>query len=141
MDRQGSEKRVRVAAAVIKRDGKILAARRKEGEGFARMWEFPGGKLEPGESLEECLRRELREELDVAADVGELLFISLHDYDSLKVEIHAFSVCRLEGEPKLRAHEEMAWIEPREFGRYPFLEADIPILKHIAERFESLCSV
>ena len=80
-----------VTAAVIDRDGRFLVTRRQQGVHLEGYWEFPGGKCDAGESLEACLARELREELDVEARVGEEVFVTTHAYPERSVELHFFT--------------------------------------------------
>jgi mutator protein MutT len=124
---------VRVTAAVIERDGKILITRRKKGGPFGQLWEFPGGKVEPGESCEECLKRELREELGIEARVGPYLCSSKHDYGHLKVELLAYRIENYSGTMRLTDHDEARWVTPEELHRFEFPEADRPILEKLQE--------
>lgn len=124
-----------VTAGLILRAGKILLARRRDGE-LAGCWEFPGGKREPGESLEACLVRELREELglDVAV-IGPFMSVT-HAYPTRTVRLHAFD-CRSEvGEAVPRDHDAVAWVEPAKLLDYRLAPADIPIAARLAEASE-----
>lgn len=123
----------RVTAAVIQREGKILIARRKGGDRFGGLWEFPGGKVEADESPEECLRRELREELGVEAEVRELLVASRYDYGDFDVELLAYRVDVLAEDFYLNDHDEIRWVLPQELKQYAFPEADAPIVSLLAE--------
>ena len=87
-----------VLAGVIERDGKLLVTRRLEGTHLSGYWEFPGGKCEPGEAHESCLEREILEELNVAAEVGEEILVTEHAYATRTVRLH-FRWCRIQGEP------------------------------------------
>ncbi len=123
----------KVTAAVIERDGRILIARRGKGSHLEGKWEFPGGKIEPGESPEECLRRELREEFGVEAEVGEFICASPHDYGHVAIELLAYRVDRVEGDFRLNSHAEIAWVRPEEMSAYDFAEADRPIAARLTE--------
>lgn len=123
----------RVTAAIIERDGRILIARRRAGDRFGGLWEFPGGKIQSGESPEECLRRELREELGVEAEVRESLATSKYDYGDFKVELLAFRVDLLTQDFRLHDHDEIRWVLPEELNQYAFPEADAPIVRRLAE--------
>lgn len=123
----------RVTAAVIERDGKILIARRKAGDRFGGLWEFPGGKIEAGESPKQCLRRELREELGVEAEVEEFLAASRYDYGDFEVELLAFRVALLGEVFRLNDHDEIRWVRPEDLRHYAFPEADAPIVRRLAE--------
>jgi 8-oxo-dGTP diphosphatase len=126
-------RRVRVVAAVVRRGGRILATRRLPGGPLGGMWEFPGGKVEPGEDEAAALARELREELGCDARVGELLFRHDHDYPHLHVEL-AFYACELDPAAELRCLgvAEVAWVEPGALGALDFCPADRPILGRLA---------
>jgi mutator protein MutT len=121
-----------VTAAVVERDGLILITRRQTGVHLEGHWEFPGGKCDPGESLEACLRRELREELAVDSEVGQLLLTTTHDYDDRRVELHFF-LCTVAGDPVPQLGQQMRWVDRRELDALPFPPADaelIALLKH-----------
>jgi 8-oxo-dGTP diphosphatase len=126
-------KRVQVVAAVVWRGGRILATRRLPGGPLGGLWEFPGGKVEPGESEPAALARELREELGCAARVGELLFRHDHDYPHVHVDL-AFYRCELEpgAEPRCLGVAEIAWVEPGELAGLEFCPADRPVLGRLA---------
>jgi 8-oxo-dGTP diphosphatase len=117
---------IRVAAAVVWRDGRVLMTRRPPGGPLGLKWEFPGGKLEPGEEPEQALVRELREELGVAAVTQGTLAVETHEYDhGLSVELH-FVLCELESlefEPSPEVHE-VRWNRPSEVDPAEVLDAD-----------------
>jgi 8-oxo-dGTP diphosphatase len=119
---------IEVAAALIERDGRILIAKRPEGAHLAGLWEFPGGKREPGESFEACLAREVREELDVGVAVGEEVRHVRHAYPDRTVEIRFFRCRVVEGEPRAVQVADVAWVPPGELARYPFPPADAEIV-------------
>lgn len=105
-----SPMRVVVVAGVAEDDqGRLLVTRRLEGTHLAGLWEFPGGKCEPGESHEACLRRELNEELGVDADVGGEILATEHAYPDRLITLH-FRWCRLKGEPRPQLGQELRWI-------------------------------
>jgi len=116
------------------KDGKILIARRKEGTRFANKWEFPGGRVEVNESPEECLKRELREELGIETEVGEFICSSRYDYGDFEVELLAYRVAHLSGEFRLNDHDEIRWALPLELKDYDFPEADAPIVKELMQK-------
>lgn len=123
-----------VAAAIIVRNGKIFIAQRPEGKSLAHHWEFPGGKLEEGETLPQCLKRELREELNIDADVGEYFMISTYDYEFGTIALNAFWVTvKGNGEVKSNEHENTAWVSPQELDNYKFAPADMPIVAKLKE--------
>jgi 8-oxo-dGTP diphosphatase len=122
-----------VAAAVIERDGRYLITRRQPGVHLAGHWEFPGGKCEPDETLHACLRRELREELNVDVTVGDVLLTTTHDYPGRRVELH-FVRCRLEGEPAPQLGQEMRWTPREELNALEFPAADAELIRILTER-------
>jgi 8-oxo-dGTP diphosphatase len=125
--------RVLVVAAVIRRGDALLVTRRPDRPGRPGQWEFPGGKVEPGESEPDALRRELREELGCDAAVGALLLRHAHRYPDLDVEL-AFYGCTLApgAEPSAIGVAEIAWAREGTLASYDFLEADRAVLDDIA---------
>ena len=117
-----------VTAAVIKRDGRYLVTRRIKGQHLAGMWEFPGGKREPGETLEASLIREIQEELGADAVVREVLLTARHDYDTRSVELHFFA-CDLTSEPQPRLGQEIRWVTPAELATLEFPPADAELIE------------
>jgi mutator protein MutT len=112
-----------VAAAVIEDRGRFFVTRRQKGVHLEGLWEFPGGKCDPGESLEDCLRRELKEELGVDATIGDELFSVTHDYPDRRVELHFLS-CALDRPPEPLLGQEMRWIARRDLDSLRFPPAD-----------------
>ncbi len=127
---------VKVTAAVIEKDDKILIAKRKKGGRLPSKWEFPGGKLEVGETPKECLRRELLEEFGIDTRVKDFIGKSLHSYSYGSIELLAYRVDHLSGEFKLNDHEEIKWITPEELGEYDLAEVDKPIVKELINNFQ-----
>jgi 8-oxo-dGTP diphosphatase len=117
-----------VAAAIIRKNGCVLLARRSPGEKLAGFWEFPGGKVEDGETPEECLARELAEELDIRTRIGEKCAESLHQYDHGSFRIVAYFVDCIGGEPRPSVHDRLGWVEIDDIHEYQLLPADISIL-------------
>ena len=122
-----------VTAAVIEKGDKILIAKRRLGRTLGGKWEFPGGKIEPGETPEECLKRELKEEFDVEAEIGPLLAVSKFTYCFIPIELLAYRVKYLSGDFKVNDHEEMRWVRPSELNLYDFLSADRPIVEMLSK--------
>lgn len=122
---------IRVAAAVIVMNGKVLLAKRSRNDPLRHKWEFPGGKIEGDETPEECLRRELNEELGIEADIGDFICSSRHAYEHISVELLAFRVTKFSGVIRPLDHEEIRWVEPEQFHHYDFPEADALILERI----------
>lgn len=124
---------VKVVAAVIEQNGKILICRRKNKDGSAGKWEFPGGKQEPGETERECLSRELMEELCLVVQPGDKIEAVRHDYGSFSVEVAFYRAKAVGGEMKLMVHEDAAWVQKEALCGYDFLEADIGFVRWLAE--------
>jgi 8-oxo-dGTP diphosphatase len=122
-----------VAAAVVERDGRFLLTRRLTGTHLAGTWEFPGGKCEPGESPEDCLRRELVEELAVECTVGGRVFVTRHAYPERTVELHFFSAM-LDGEPVPQLGQEMLWVPRAELKSLELPEADADLIRLLTDR-------
>lgn len=126
-----------VTAAVIERHGQYLIARRAPGQSHAGRWEFPGGKIEPGETAEECLERELAEEFGVRVRAERFLISTTHTYPGGAIELFAYKTTLLSGEFQLRVHDRVAWVSPSEILRYDLLPADIPIARMLQRRVRS----
>jgi len=124
-----------VTAAIIEKDGAVLIARRKKAGRFGGVWEFPGGKLEPGESPEECLTRELREELGIDVTVGPCLGSFVYHSSFLAIELVAYQVSILAGELILRDHDEVRWAQRNELEGLIFAEPDLPLLDLLLQKW------
>jgi mutator protein MutT len=124
-------KTVTVTAAVIEREGSFLLTRRIEGTHLAGTWEFPGGKCEPGESLHDCLRREIREELGVECAIGDEILQVTHDYPDRRVVLHFFR-CGIAGEPAPCIGQEMAWVARERLRGYDFPPADAELIEMLS---------
>jgi 8-oxo-dGTP diphosphatase len=120
--------RIIVTAAVIRHGGSYFVTRRHQGVHLEGYWEFPGGKCEPGEPLDQCLVREIREELDVQVLVGRELLACTHEYPERVVELHFFE-CRLEGEPRPMLGQEMRWVPQAELRSLQFPPADDELIE------------
>lgn len=117
-----------VTCAILLRDGLILAAQRSAVMNLPYKWEFPGGKIDPGESPEECLHRELIEELGIRVRVGQRLPVSTHQYSAFTVTLHPY-ICTIEsGEIVLHEHEAIKWLPPNELHSLDWAEADVPVV-------------
>jgi 8-oxo-dGTP diphosphatase len=121
-----------VTAAVVRRGGRILLARRGPGQRHAGEWEFPGGKVEAGETDAECLRRELREEFGLGSAVGERLGIFRHAYSHANVELRVYAVRLSRGAIRRTVHDRVAWARPGELATYSLAAADRPVAEHLA---------
>jgi A/G-specific adenine glycosylase len=113
-----------VTAAVMWKDGKVLLAKRPSKGLLGGLWEFPGGKVEPQESLQDCLAREIREELGVAVRVGEQLGTYKHAYTHFSITLHAFFCDLQEGEPRPVQAAELAWVARSDLSDYPMGKVD-----------------
>jgi 8-oxo-dGTP diphosphatase len=132
-------KHIHVTCAIIERDGLVLAAQRSEAMSLPLKWEFPGGKIDPGESPEECLRRELIEEMSVRVDVGESLPASTHHYPSFAVTLYPFVCSIASGEIVLHEHAAIAWLPPGELQGLDWAEADWPVIEAYLSGCETCC--
>lgn len=123
---------VRVTAAIIEKDGKFLIARRKAGP-LAQLWEFPGGKIEEGESPEECLKREILEEFGVEIGVERYLTTSQYTYPHISIQLMGFLALYQHGEFKLTDHDAILWVTPEEMREYDFAPADVPLYEYLLQ--------
>ncbi len=125
---------VQVVAGVICRDGRYLVTKRKHDVHLGGFWEFPGGKLEAGESLEACLRRELWEELGIEIAAPELLHVTRHHYEERSVELHFFRCSIAAGEARSLDCDGIRWVLPEELGDLQFPPADLSFIKTLLVR-------
>lgn len=122
---------IKVVAAVIIKDQKVLIARRKQGKSLEFMWEYPGGKVEANENEKDSLKRELLEEFSIETEVKDYLTESFHDYGSFKINLRAYLVNHTSGDFKLTDHDQVAWVTIKEFPNYEFAPADLPINQYL----------
>ncbi len=122
---------VRVIAAVIERDGKILICRRKNKDGSPGQWEFPGGKIERGETDGQCLARELREELNLHVCAGARMGAAKHDYGTFAVEVVFYRAKIIGGEMTCNVHADAVWAKRETLDAYDFLAADVEFVKQL----------
>jgi A/G-specific adenine glycosylase len=123
-----------VTAALIQREDKVLLAKRPSKGLLGGMWEFPGGKIEPAETLEQCLVREIREELDSLVQVGEPFGVYQHAYTHFSITLHAYLCQLIEGEPKPVEAAELAWVNPVDLPHYPMGKVDRQIAQRLILR-------
>jgi len=122
-----------VVAALIVKDGRVLVCQRTRHQSMPLKWEFPGGKVEPGEEAEAALHRELEEELGILAEIGPLLTTIRHTYNGGSAfELHFFLVQEFRGEIQNRIFRDVRWTEKQELPALDFLEADVALVKDIA---------
>lgn len=129
-----------VAAGILVEGGKVLVTQRKAGSHLAGAWEFPGGKVEPGEDPRDALVRELREELGVEAHAGEIVEVTFHRYAEKAVLLLFYEASLVEGSPSPRAIEVAAlrWAPPETLDESDFPPADLPVLRKVRARLSSL---
>ncbi len=120
-----------VVAALIRAQDRFLICRRPAEKSCGLLWEFPGGKVEPGETPQQALIRECREELGITVCVGEPFFQVTHTYPDITVHLTLYDAQIIKGRPCLLEHCGMVWITPEEIENYTFCPADAPILKKL----------
>jgi len=126
-----------VAAAIIEDDaGFILIARRKAGKSQAGLWEFPGGKIEPGESIESCIRRELMEELQIEVAIESYFGTHEHHYETANIRLIAYKVTYLRGEIRLIDHDAYRWVRREELAEIAFAPADLLFVQMLQAELE-----
>ncbi len=122
-----------VTAAVIFSEGKVFIARRAPGENSAGGWEFPGGKIEKGETPQECLKRELYEELGIKTEIGEFVAESIYEYPKGAIRLLAYRAEIIGGEMKLSVHDAYSWAPIEELHKYGLLPADVSVADRLAK--------
>lgn len=123
---------ISVVAALIVQNGRILICQRRGGP-FASKWEFPGGKVEPGEALDAALFRELKEELDIEATSAKTIFRHEHRYgEGREIHLTFFRVDEYTGVIRNRIFEDIRWAEPKTLPQFDFLDGDLPLIAKIA---------
>ena len=126
---------VDVVAALIWKNNKFMICQRPAHKARGLLWEFVGGKVESGETKEQALIRECREELNVILSVGEMFIELIHEYPDITVHLTLFNATIADGEPQKLEHKDIQWITPSEISNYEFCPADEEILKEITRRF------
>ena len=128
-------KQVEVVAAAIYQDGKVLAAQRGYGE-FKGCWEFPGGKIEPGETLEQAIIREIQEEMSATIEVVDKLGTAEYDYPNFHLTMHCFWTKVRDGKLQLLEHEGARWVDKETIHTVDWLPADVELVAKVAERLD-----
>ncbi len=128
---------VRVVAAVVSQEGRIMAARRGPNIRMAGLWEFPGGKVEDGEDDRAALARELMEELSIQVEVGECLGENIHREDRGPFCLVAYRVTVISGEPVLSDHDAVVWCDPSELLQLEWAPADMPFVRRLVSESTS----
>lgn len=126
---------VEVVAVLLWKEGKFLICQRPEHKARGGLWEFAGGKVEPGETGEQALVRECREELGVTIVPGEVFYQVTHVYPDITVHLTLYHGTLESGEPKLLEHQDLRWIFPSQVGDYDFCPADVEILQEIQTKY------
>ncbi|OQB23374.1 MAG: CTP pyrophosphohydrolase [Firmicutes bacterium ADurb.Bin182] len=126
-------KTIHVTAAFIENDGRVLICRRKMKDGNGGKWEFPGGKVEPGETKKACLERELKEELSLTAAAGNEIARVRHEHEGKTYEITFFEAVIAGGELRLSEHTDAAWVKREELGNYDLMSADTEFVRFLLE--------
>jgi 8-oxo-dGTP diphosphatase len=122
---------IEVSAAIINKNGKILIAQRNRNKSQGLKWEFPGGKVEPYETAQECLKREIKEELNIDIEVKELFGESIFEYSNGSIKLIAFHAEWISGDLKVFEHEKVEWITVDRLKGYDFAPADIPFVEKL----------
>ena len=122
---------IKVTAAILEKDGRLIIAQRKSKDHLAGKWEFPGGKIEPGETPEECLARELNEEFNITVSVGDFLGSNIHHYDHISIELMAFRTIWVSGEINSTDHKDYKWVTIDELDQFDFAPADRPFVEQL----------
>ena len=121
-----------VTAAILRNKlGEILICQRPEHKSCPLLWEFPGGKLEVGETLQECLKRECQEELNIEIEVWEEVGTTYYDYPTFSVEIHFFDATIIKGEPIASEHQQILFVSPSQLDEFEFCPADVEIVQKL----------
>ena len=134
MLKQGLYEQIIVVAALIWDNDKFMICQRPANKARGLLWEFPGGKVEPGESKPGALIRECREELDITLSVGDIFMDVIHQYPDMEVHLTLFNATISEGTPKLLEHNDIRWIGVSEIHEYEFCPADVDILEALINR-------
>jgi 8-oxo-dGTP diphosphatase len=128
MTTEACRRTLHVACALIEREGLLLAVQRSAAMSLPLKWEFPGGKIEPGEDPAACLRREVREELGVDVETGASLPAAAHDYPGFSVVLYPLRCRIIAGEPTLHEHADARWLSPADLLSVDWAAADLPVL-------------
>ena len=122
---------VKVTAAMLVKDDKIIIARRGPDDKLADKWEFPGGKIEINETTEQCLKREIKEEFDIDVSVGEYLGSSIYHYDHMSIELLAYRTYWEGGKIDLKDHDDFKWISLEQLAEFDFAPADLVFVEKL----------
>lgn len=134
MKRMAEIKTVHVCAAVIIENGRVFISRRKLSSENGGKWEFPGGKIEPGETREECLKRELFEEFEINALIGEMVYNTIYKNEKIIIHLYAFRTKLSAPVKRYTDHIEIAWADMKKLDSYDFSPADIELAEKIKRK-------
>lgn len=123
-----------VTTAVIEKEGRILLAKRKKGRYLDNQWELPGGKIDPGETPEQCLKRELKEEFTIEAEVGPLIGTAHFENRFVDLELLVYKVAHVSGNFELLEHEAIEWVLPEEIESYDLVDSDRVVVRELIFR-------
>jgi 8-oxo-dGTP diphosphatase len=128
-----------ISAGIIIKEGKVLVCQRRNNSYYGLKWEFPGGKTEPNETIEQCLIRELKEELDLDVQIDSEFHVERHKYpDGFEFEIHFFIVTRFSGKEQNIVFEKIEWTNFHSLRKYDFLEADKDIIEMLIKKYHPI---
>jgi 8-oxo-dGTP diphosphatase len=122
---------VRVTAAILVKNGRIIIAQRNSGDPLCGKWELPGGKIEAGETPQACLKRELKEEFQIEVSVGDFLGSNVYHYAHVSIELLVYRTSWETGDIMLQDHADYKWITPETLGQYDFAAADMPFVEKL----------
>ncbi|MEN6460410.1 MAG: (deoxy)nucleoside triphosphate pyrophosphohydrolase [Syntrophomonas sp.] len=129
-----------VTAAILIKDRKVLIAQRPANDQLAGCWEFPGGKLEPGESPEECLAREMKEEFCITVEIGDFVGSSIYAYQDKEIRLLAYLCKWIDGDMQSTIHDSYHWASPQDLETYDFAPADILFVDCLRRDFDQVCA-
>jgi 8-oxo-dGTP diphosphatase len=125
-----------ISAGIIIKNNKVLVCQRRNNSYYGLKWEFPGGKVEPGETIEECLVREIKEELNLDIQIDNEFHVGRHKYpDGFEFEIHFFIITKYSGKEQNKVFEKIEWATFHSLGNYDFLEADKDVIEILMKKY------
>lgn len=122
---------IKVTAAILVKDHKIIIAKRGPNDRLAKKWEFPGGKVENNETPEQCLKREIKEEFDIDVSVGKYLGSSIYHYDHISIELLAYRAYWENGQIHLKDHDDFKWVSLEQLAEFDFAPADLVFVEKL----------
>jgi mutator protein MutT len=120
-----------VTAGLVWDKGRVLITKRPKGSHLEGLWEFPGGKKEDDEGLEDCMEREMEEELGLRVRAEEVLLTVHHEYQTKVISLHVFNCTSLEGEPRALQSQEIRWVDPKDLKRFSFPPPDMKVIEFL----------